>query len=575
MSPSVVTRSLGGREWQVHAALPDAVAALCASDLDRLAARPDVELIRDKRLRRTVLVPCGDTVVLVKEIKGLSPRARIRSWFRGRPIQREWTWAWRFAEAGVTVPQPWAMHDGGVRGTSWFMQEGIPGAQHLVPYFAERLGLRGPTRPAALWRTFVSQVGSMLAAVHAAGANHPDIHSGNVLCTGATPDDLRLYLVDYHSARAGWGGVDRYRVANLAKFFTGFGVMFDRADLLEILDVYLARAPETGVLTAPALADAIERRMRGLMRHTARSRMQRARTNSSRFVVERRGDLRVWRRRECEPGDLDALLARIAQEEAAPHKEGDRSRVHRGELPRSGLRWGPRVWVKSYDHPGVAKQVEAWLGRAPGRRAWAASEGLVHLQIHAAHAVAYVERWRGGRLAASHLVTNHMPHRIDLDRLLFLGSRVDGDPARLRDKRSLIDTLGRLVRRLHDAGVYHKDLSAKNVLVDRHPTGHWLLILVDLDSVSLPPWGVDRRRRRKNLAQLTGLPSTITGRDRLRFYAAYCGGTDEVRAAMDECEEIMRLGAKTQAFWRTREVQARENDWPGPHRPAAPLPERQ
>ncbi len=551
-------REFGGRRWQTHPQLPDSVAALCAEDPHTLAARGGARIIGDKRLRRTVLVPVDGGLVLVKEIR---PPAALRSlvWrVRAHPGQREWRWACRFAAAGLSVPRPWAFFDGGVRGSSWFLQEGVPDVTDLLSYCGARF--HTPGEGDALWRAVATRLGTMLATVHNVGANHPDLHPGNILCRGDTVDTLRISLVDYHSIRHGVGPAAGYRAANLARLYWHMEGVLGPARLRDVLAVYLAHVRQPNWQSAEELATCLAARVPRLRLKRARSRAKKAFANSSGFRVVRDGGLRMWHAAETTPEAIREVLARVNSGAVAAHKARPGSALY----PVSDA-LGGQVWVKSYAHAGPWKQVEAWLGRTYSRRGWYALERLRWLAIAAPVGLACVEEWRGLRLVRSHLITRHVEHVADLDTLLFTASRIHGDPDRLRRKRRLIGDLARLVRALHDTGTYHRDLSAKNILVGwwGHDLKFWL---VDADSIRFPWFGVRRRARARNLAQLTGLPSTITFRDRLRFLRAYCGSPAGMRAALRDAPLIMRYGGKTQDQWRLREEQAAAGDGPGPHR---------
>jgi 3-deoxy-D-manno-octulosonic acid kinase len=73
--------------------------------------------------------------------------------------------------------------------------------------------------------------------------------------------------------------------------------------------------------------------------------------------------------------------------------------------------------------------------------------------------------------------------------------------ARSAEVEAILESVGRAVRRLHDAGGRHADLNAWNVLVPvaGPPRPAWV---VDLDRGRFDPDGVPRRHRRRNLARL-------------------------------------------------------------------------
>lgn len=114
--------------------------------------------------------------------------------------------------------------------------------------------------------------------------------------------------------------------------------------------------------------------------------------------------------------------------------------------------------------------------------------------------------------------------------------------------RALLLRLARLVRRMHDLGVYHRDLKANNILVRGEE-----LFVIDLDRVDFVR-DVRDEDRSWNLAQLNaavGAPLTRT--DRLRFFFAYVGNTRAVRQQWKRWAwDIMRHTVARAHHWPPR-----------------------
>jgi Lipopolysaccharide kinase (Kdo/WaaP) family len=95
------------------------------------------------------------------------------------------------------------------------------------------------------------------------------------------------------------------------------------------------------------------------------------------------------------------------------------------------------------------------------------------------------------------------------------------------------------VRRLHDAGVDHRDLQLHNILV-AEDSGRRRIVVVDLDrAVYHPRGGLPPRMRARNLGRLTrsavkaGLFRGPIGRRELAaFIGAYTGRDRRLRAAL-------------------------------------------
>ena len=111
---------------------------------------------------------------------------------------------------------------------------------------------------------------------------------------------------------------------------------------------------------------------------------------------------------------------------------------------------------------------------------------------------------------------------------LFLLNRYDGPIALAwAEKRLALESLGREIRRLHDAGFVHGDLVPSNIFVAPQPGGEFCFYLMDHDRTRRYPDWFAQSLRRRNLVQLNRLPlPRITLQDRIRFFRAYSGRPD-------------------------------------------------
>lgn len=135
-------------------------------------------------------------------------------------------------------------------------------------------------------------------------------------------------------------------------------------------------------------------------------------------------------------------------------------------------------------------------------------------------------------------------------------AKLEGGDAGRRDVQKAIGALARLVGRMHDAGVIHRDLHCGNVLV-RTDLGPDALVLTDLHRAHRRR-RLSRRARAANLAQLLHDRYDFTTRtERLRFLrhylAAYdAGGT--LRGWQLLVEHLSRRHSRRQHAQRDRRV---------------------
>ena len=152
--------------------------------------------------------------------------------------------------------------------------------------------------------------------------------------------------------------------------------------------------------------------------------------------------------------------------------------------------------------------------------------------------------WRG------FLLLGEVPEAVDLEVLLHGAAA----PVGVDVRREVLVAAGRAVRALHDAGVPHPDLHAKNLLLA--PDG--AVLVLDLDKARPAPAGLSDRRRLRDLVRLgralekhrlKGIHAG--GREALRFLQGYAGSTRAARLWLDRIRgRLSRTLGLRRIWWR-------------------------
>jgi tRNA A-37 threonylcarbamoyl transferase component Bud32 len=202
----------------------------------------------------------------------------------------------------------------------------------------------------------------------------------------------------------------------------------------------------------------------------------------------------------CAPGD--EVLVRSVLDGAFPSETVKESsiRVVRRVAPPDGR----PLYLKLFRERGVGAAVRRLVADRAARE-YAVLDHLRRAGVSAAEPVAC-----GTRDGASFLLTREIPGaEILKDRL------VRSDRA---GRAGLLESLGRVVRAVHDAGVRHDDLHLGNVLVSDAK-----LFLVDVHRAAIRP-GLTRAERVKGLGFLLhALHTLASSGDQLRFLRSYWG----------------------------------------------------
>jgi 3-deoxy-D-manno-octulosonic acid kinase len=222
-------------------------------------------------------------------------------------------------------------------------------------------------------------------------------------------------------------------------------------------------------------------------------------------------------------------------------REGDKAQFMEGRgllvsLPLQGED-PARMVIRHYQHGGIFRTLTRDLflvGARPFRELIITEivkkAGLPTMEVLAAIKTRVMWPFYRGDL-----VSKAIPNSVDLIQY-FTGWGKARAQKRLGEKRKLIHQAGRLVRKMHEVGIYHVDLHLKNFIVEMGEEGVESLYIIDFDRsrISYPlksgKWLVNLLRLDRSVEKWLPKGLWITRTDRLRFLMSYLEG-DRARLA--------------------------------------------
>ncbi len=174
-----------------------------------------------------------------------------------------------------------------------------------------------------------------------------------------------------------------------------------------------------------------------------------------------------WRLSAAAADELGPLLERFPVLESLPGARVLKSNHFRTvfHLPGGTLREATAGWIgKVYRYTSAWDRFRYRFIRHRALQEWAALQRFANLGLPSAEPLAVAELRRGGVLEGGGLVVRFLGGTEPLvDRL----SSFAASPGATGEARELLARTGKLLRRMHDHGVWHRDLHAGNILVDK------------------------------------------------------------------------------------------------------------
>jgi tRNA A-37 threonylcarbamoyl transferase component Bud32 len=217
-------------------------------------------------------------------------------------------------------------------------------------------------------------------------------------------------------------------------------------------------------------------------------------------------------------------------------------------LHRRVLRVGGRrpLIVKQFSPRGIAAHLKAFIRPNPAMREWMALSKAARLALPVPRPVAV--GWRHtGLMRESFLVMEAMEDTRPLSSCLFGKHKLA-----VRPRREVTRAAALVIRRMHDAGIFHKDLHLDNLMVrtgDVSPA----VYLIDFQRVAFYR-SLNTELRMSNLATLHGGCIEAARADRLRFLKTYLGhrsaAPGDLRRLMARLDEMGKRHRRR--VWRSR-----------------------
>ncbi len=460
----------------------------------------------------------------LKEYRFPHVTSRLKHLFHS-PADREWKTSFRIAAQGIPTFEPLAvgtLRRFGLPAASYLISREIDNARSLKDCLLDRQSLDAQTSRVA-GKTIICSLARFVRDLHRKGILHRDFHWGNILIDARDLNNIRWYLMDLHRVRLMSRLNDRDRVNNLAALGTAFRFTARGEERFRFLAQY-ARGDARWENRLQHFARRIESRSDRLLKRIWAGKARRCLKSNQYFTPFRFPACRGFLRGEISSPPLLELLqdpGRAFSDPACSIVKNSHT-TSSCTLPLIMAGKPASIFIKRYNYQNSLYALKNLFRRSRGKRTWKTAHALLAREIPTPLPVAFAEKRWMRVLRESFCITQNIAQAVPLSRLFpEAGSPIN--PGHTVDKNNLIREAALLVQMMHERGIWHRDLKAANILVQRTPGGGTTLYLTDLDGIRIRDT-VGTGERMRDLSRLNrsllSIPALST-RDRLRFMRCY------------------------------------------------------
>jgi len=476
------------------------------------------KVVIKENLQRTisrVSLPGGD--VFIKLCRVNTPRTWFRELLRPAKAQLEFENAVHLQRLGIRSISALAWG----QPLGWMPRESYLITAASLAKFTLAEFLESLTASTSERIRFARIFAEFLAQLHDAGVTHPDPHPGNFLVETDTDAQPKLVLMDLHALHFGEPLSQQQTVENLTLVNRWFQVRAQRTDRWRFWKHYFkSRTKWTGTI-APSTSIARE-----IEEATSKSNLRFWTARMDRYVAKNRDShpIKHAHLRGFTTSDLPREL--LASLQANPDLPFESS-----EKLIKDSRTSSVAIVEHQGHRYIWKRfnVKSWLlpiknrfRPSPALRSWLNGNSVRDRGLPTARPLLLLEQYRLGFPTTGYVLFEWIDDSEELPSAL---THLTGHPMKERFLAEWIFKLARLLRRLHDREVSHRDLKGSNILVKGSDPWNAEPVLIDLVGVELNRPVSDHTRQR-DLARLAAsfLQHALIRRStKLRFLQHYLG----------------------------------------------------
>lgn len=205
------------------------------------------------------------------------------------------------------------------------------------------------------------------------------------------------------------------------------------------------------------------------------------------------------------------------------------------------------VFVKRYKCRGLSDMLKYLFFTSKASAEWENMHRFLEKGMGVPLPIAKGEKRRFTMLVDSYLITGALVNATPLQHYLTNIPRVGTFPSTVVGRKSLIQKVAVLIRKIHDQGFFYRDLHAGNILVVESDAGELQLYPVDFHKIwylkDVPLW-----MRMRDLAQLRN-SIAVSRTEQVRFLREYGKGYTPLVTRFKL--NARRLDIKAKKLWRT------------------------
>jgi len=519
---------------------------LSTTTLDQLI---NLEGVKEHKIVRTLssrtvryLKPSSAEIppLYLKEYHLSTPFESIKTLFLS-PAEREWYNAQKITQKNASTFSPLALGKlriFGVLKKNYLISKSIDNAKSLKEYTQDYY-LSHPVCDTPEKRKLIVALAKFIKNLHQKGIFHQDFHWGNILIEKAKQGAIYFYLMDLHRVKLKSKLTNREKIKNLASLNTCFYQKARRTERLRFLKAY-AEGSEQWEVNYPRFAYLIEEMTDKMLRKLWHKRGKRCVKQNKYFIPFKSSTYKGFINRDFYSPELLDLLYNPDRAFSEPVstiiKDSHTTSSCFMPLQIAGEKF--ELYIKRYNYQNIFYALKNLFRTSRGKRVWKVANGFVLRTIPIPLPIAFLEQRKGGVLTKSFFITQKIDQSIPLITLFQKGlSNAPTETAKI--KNELLQQVARILRRMHEQGIWHRDLKASNLLVQKKAGQKEKLYLLDLDGTRIKR-KIRNKDRTKDLARLNASlldTKTISMPDRVRFLKYYLN----VRKTRDQ---------KVREFWK-------------------------